>query len=154
MKEKRWTTNEFLDGILIDGPTRESYERLKVAVKDFEREVWFNGLQDWINAESQRGMADSKTVWDHLLGEDCVEMLTYAIAARVMITLQRRGIFLSVVVAEHGTENSMGIQGLHATEAEAMELLQVAQDQWKAGRRPTGSSSVGLAGLMGNLQEE
>lgn len=71
-------------------------------------------------------------------------MLTFVTAARVMITLQRGGIFLSVVVAEHGSESTMGIQGLRATEAEAMELLQMAQNQWKAGRRPTGSSHVGL----------
>jgi hypothetical protein len=141
---KRWTTTEFLDGILGDGSAREFYERLKVAVKTFEREVWFAGLQACVEVESKAGMADTKTVWDHLLGEDLVEMLTFVTAARVMITLQRRGVFLSVVVAEHGTESTMGIQGLHATEAEAMELLQIAQAQWKAGRRPTGSSSVSL----------
>ena len=139
---KRWTTTEFLDGILGDGSAREFYERLKIAVKAFEREVWLDGLQACVDAESKRGMSSCRTIWEHLLGEEPVEMLTYTIAARVMITLQRRGVFLSVVVAEHGTESTMGIQGLHATEAEAIELLQVAQAQWKAGRRPTGSSSV------------
>lgn len=129
-----------------DGPNpmSEAYERICLVIKEFEREVWFGGLQEWLQAEPTRGMSHRPSSWDRLRDIPAVGVLTFVTAGRAVITLQRGDAIITVIAAETGSDDRIGLQGIHATEEQAIGLLRDAIAQWKAGRKPVADKSVGI----------
>lgn len=110
----------------------DSNVRIVAKVKEFERDVWFNGgLQQRVQKETVRGLKAS--------GED-FEALLYSTAGRVLIALTdtESKQFITVITAEDekpyerkelsGSEDMgpMGIQELNCTEGTALRLLETA----------------------------
>lgn len=140
------TTQELLDGIL----DRESemytvtYPRLRAAAKKFEAEVWFNGLQDQVLAEKYRGMSTEPNRYDFLMGRNPVTVLTYVMAGRCMIQLERGAIRFTIIAADNSKESTMGVQGIDATLEQAEQLVEDAIAQWRDGRRLDSNPDVNM----------
>ena len=101
-----------------------SVDRLQAEVKNFERAVWFDGLQRRVREASHRGFSAR--------GEG-MTALVYSIAGHTMITLQPadESISLTLITAEDSTDAVMGIQGISATEQQALALLKTCREVWE-----------------------
>lgn len=111
-------------------PICESFNRIHARVKDFERDVWFNGgLQQTVVDESHRGLSGAG---------DWYEVRVWSAAGRTLITLEETATqeFVTLITAddekpyarrEHGHDmGPMGIHGHCCTEDTAMRLLDAA----------------------------
>lgn len=117
-------------------------QRLHEVVKTFEREVWYAGVQKIVQDAKTHGMSAKETL--EVDGEK-VKFLVFASAGRCMITLDTPTRDVTVITAEDEAPNSdhrgpkplgegpMGLQGIHATEAQAVALLEAAIAAWKRG---------------------
>lgn len=108
-----------------------SCDRIHVKVKDFERDVWFNGgLQEAVVSRSDRGLSGKGNGWD---------VLVWTAAGRTLITLRAENSheFITLITAEDeepyarrdcGNEDMgpMGVQGYGCTEETATRLLEAA----------------------------
>lgn len=94
-------------------------------VKEYERRVWSDGLQDVVEDHSARGMCGS------LKGE--AKIMTYVLAGRVMTTFEHKdGHTATVLSGEKEKPSRMGFHGIEGTVQQAMDLLQLAIDTWEA----------------------
>lgn len=102
-------------------------EVVEEAIEEFENEVWWKGgLQVWNKQSRDRGFS---------VKQDDIEARMYTLAGRTMITIvnQAKGIDVTVITSEDDerdflrengmNETSMGLQSIHATAREAVELL-------------------------------
>lgn len=119
-----------------------SSARIQEAAKRFEEEVWFGGLKPIVKACPIRGMkaAPLKTPFG-----DVTAML-WVCAGRCMFTLDAPKCDVTVITAEDdGDRRCMGVQGLHATEAEAVGMLDAVTGAWKDGALTfVGDENVGI----------
>lgn len=98
---------------------------LRDKVKEYERRVWSDGLQDVVEKHPARGMCGR-------LGTD-VKLMTYVMAGRVMTTFEHKGGHWATVLSGEGEKPSrMGFHGISGTVQQAMDLLQLAIDTWEA----------------------
>lgn len=116
---------------------KESYGRLLERVGAFERRVWLAGL--W------------KAVWEARSGlsmrVEGGEMLLLATGGRALVTMQRGDRDLTLITADGEPEkvgSRMGIQGVHATEDAAAEILEFFTVAWESGRRPVPDGNVSV----------
>lgn len=141
------TTRTMLDG-LIDRESemyKTTYPRLRAAAKKFEAEVWFKGLQEQVLAESYRGMSTEPDRYDFLMGRKPVTVLTYVMAGRCMIQIEREPTCrFTIIAADNSKESTMGVQGIDATLEQAEQLVEDAIAQWKEGRRLHSNPDVNI----------
>jgi len=145
--DHRLTTRLMLDAIFNAdqeryGEIRADVARVNAAVKKFESEVWFDSapvigeckytgrpvrarvnssLQTFVESFQSRASGKSKEV----------EMLTFISAGCVVITLQTSGADVTLIAAEGEQTERMGLQGINATAAEAVALIE-AMAHWRA----------------------
>jgi hypothetical protein len=99
-------------------------------VKDFERLVWFAGLQEFIQASDVKGHSATFTAE----GGQKIKVLSYAMCGRWRATIQaENGAFIDVITAEDESECRMGINGINATATEAALLLAETTQAWEGG---------------------
>src|SRR3989344_3337969 len=104
-------------------PTTEKRKILRArkdidkAVKDFERTVWFGGLQEYIQKAEWKG---------HSANAYGVKVMAYAMAGRVMITMEKGNATVTVITAEDEKHSVMGLQSVDATLFQAVQLLKEA----------------------------
>lgn len=74
------------------------------------------------------------------------DVLVYAMAGRVVFTIEPadESRHISVICAEKGSESTMGIQGICATERQAIAMLAGACAAWGAGMRFERDDKVGM----------
>lgn len=103
---------------------------IKAQVKAFERDVWFGDLQDFVRGQRVHGGRAQRPIASGL-GE--IAMLTYAMAGRAMITLEAPGCSVTLITDEASARSCMGLQGIDATEAQALGLLEATRAAWQRG---------------------
>ena len=106
----------------------ESSERVRARVKDpkgFERAVWFGGLQAAVRATRERGLSANIDTHGGKL-----TLTTYCLAGRCMVQIESDAARLTLITAEDEAEAHMGVQGIDATEGQAIDLLNAAQRAW------------------------
>lgn len=111
-------------------------KRIHTEIKAFERVVWFGGLQAQDAACEWKGMKHDA---DGLL------VMSYSMCGRTMITMERGDVSVTVITATDESEPRMGMQGIRATEADAVKLLRDVCSLWTAGgirMMPDGKVSV------------
>lgn len=126
-------------------PLLENVFREKVAidarVKEFEKSVWFGGFQATVRAATHRGFRASFFV-DQV---PCCA-LNWTCAGRTLFTLQPEdeSFAISLITAEDGADPVMGIQGIRATKAQAMRLLDGAIGSLQGGKGFVRDDKVGM----------
>jgi hypothetical protein len=100
-------------------------DRIHAAVKRFEKDAWFGGLQKFIT--------DEKDYSGHSGEADGVKMLTMCSAARWMATIsdEKTGDNVTVITEEKSPKPRMGMQSVAATAENAVRLLDFAREHWR-----------------------
>lgn len=100
-------------------------------VQQFDGEVWFGGLQSIVQKSTMKGMQARE-----LIESSCgpVKLMTYAIAGRAMFTLDAPKCSITLITDETSPSSRMGVQGIDATAAEAIELISSVCLAWKNGQ--------------------
>lgn len=99
-------------------------ETIPEKVKEYERRVWSDGLQDVVEKHPSRGMAGSL--------DGTVKIMTYVLAGRVMTTFEHKdGYSVTVLSGEGEKPSRMGFHGISGTPRQALALLQLAIDVWE-----------------------
>jgi hypothetical protein len=96
------------------------------AIKVFESRVWFKGLQSYIQKARWKG---------HSAVTSDLKVLMYAIAGRVMITMENPSTHASVTIItdEDSSKDCMGLQGIDSTLSDALGLLEQAIKRYDQG---------------------
>lgn len=121
-------------------------------IKVFEKQVWFNGLQKFIQGETRTGHSCE---FDSPMGT--VKFRCLAMCARWRATIEGpNGAFIDVITEEDGPEEGypdmgisgyrMGLNGICATKDEAITLLDAATRAWAEGRINLEGSDVRIPG--------
>jgi len=92
----------------------ESHTKIWNKIKDFEREVWFKGLQTIIMDSNKKGVSAE------LIGIKC---LTFSMCARTMFTIDDGESSVTMMCTEDSEESTMHFRGISATEKRAIELI-------------------------------
>ncbi|APU89008.1 hypothetical protein Rctr197k_225 [Virus Rctr197k] len=125
----------------------DSVARIEKVVKKFEREVWYahgnttqRSLQSIVRAASTCGMSAVSKI---SVGKEDAKFLVFCSAGRCVMTIDTPTSAVTVITAEDEAPNSkhrgpkppgegpMGIQGIHATEQQAVALLEAVIAAWK-----------------------
>ena len=112
----------------------DATKRLTTHVKAFDRDVWFGGLQAQY-AKTKHGLSCAPFQTD--IGE--CGMLVGGSGGRAMMTLTVGDAMVTVITDETSKTSRMGLQGIHATEAQAVAILTGALHAWRKGLAMTGS---------------
>lgn len=126
---------EIYDDIYLE--INQSVARIHAEVKNFERVVWFGGLQKQVVGSNWRGFRMD-------FGKSLA--LVYTLAGRTQITIETENedSYVSVITAEDSHEPVMGIQGINATEKQALQLLVSCKANYLKGNLFQQDSKVGL----------
>lgn len=104
----------------------DEYQEIRPHIKEFERRVWFEGgLADYIRKAKVKG---------HCGKAGGYEVLAWAIAGRVMITISKGFVnkdWVSVMVAEDGDRSTMGLHERSMDEQAMITALKAVADNWK-----------------------
>lgn len=98
-------------------PLQADQDAISAAIGQFEKTVWYKGLQQYVKEAKWKG---------HSMTTPTVKALLYAIAGRVMITLQNLdgGSEITLITVEDDDRRGcMGMQSICATRAQAVALL-------------------------------
>jgi hypothetical protein len=114
---------------------------IRNAVKDFERVVWFGGLQEQVRAAKYRGLRAGFEI----AGER-YKVLVWSCAGRTVFTIEPadESRQVSLICAEDSAESTMGIHGICATERQAIAMLSGACAEWANGIRFERDDKVGM----------
>lgn len=125
---------------LLDRALRDT-QAIRTAAKAFERDVWFAGLQDDVRKAPTKGSRASFTIGD----VPCV-LLAWACAGRVLFTFEPEddSYQVTLITAEDETRPVMGIQGVSATRAQAVALIDAATAALRGGVGFTRDNKVGM----------
>lgn len=116
---------------------RSSLERIGEKVKQFEREVWFSGLQKKIRANTHSG--ESVTL------PSGVEVRSLAMCGRWRSTLEHpEGFHIDIICAEDSDTPTMGLNYINCSERQAIALLDDAITAWKDGTLNFEQAHVGI----------
>ena len=149
----RLRTSLMIDSVLERHPQRPecalinaSVDRIQTSVDEFNTAVFHGGLKQIIRECNTHGMSSSSATASSI---GPVNVLVYAMAGRVMITLDAPAHCITLITTDEPPlrgRHRMGIQGIDATEAAATELLRATIDAWKAkSLRFTADAEVGMA---------
>jgi len=104
----------------------EATEALQFKCKEFEKEVWFNGLQKEVHKCKFKGLSATN---------DEVKVLTYSMCGRCMITFNSSDDkdydHVTFLTAEDSTSSIMGLHGISCTYEKAIDLINKAIKNWK-----------------------
>ncbi len=114
---------------LLDRALRDT-QAIQTAAKTFERDVWFAGLQDAVRKATTKGSRATFAVG----GVPCV-LLAWACAGRVVFTFEPEdeSYQVTLITAEDEARSVMGIQGVRATRAQAVALIDAATAALRGG---------------------
>jgi hypothetical protein len=121
-KDWGFENNSFLEDLKNRIEIQQSYSRIYDKIKEFEKEVWFKGLQKQIMASTVKGVSAKPGIFSNF----CV--LTYSMCARTVITIEDDKNSVSLITEEDSPDSRMGFQGIDAIEKEAISLIQLAID--------------------------
>ena len=110
-------------GFRGDTKVASANNHIEAEVKLFEREVWFNGLQDFARGASTKGTSLGGFPDGHTL-------MCYTMCGRAAITIESPVASVSVLTDETSQESCMGLNGLDGTEEQVIGLLRWARDIW------------------------
>ena len=130
-------------------PVCNTYDEIHTVVKDFERDVWFGGMQKQVQDCELKGLSYKGDDWT---------MLVYAIAGRCSITLNDDLTDQSITVITVEDEapfagrkynpkagmGPMGINGIYSTKDTAIRLLQFAISNWPLTLEPHEKVNMGF----------
>lgn len=142
-EEVVWTTHALMNS--EDG--RAFFKRqMRPLVKYLEASILIaeGGIQDQNQGRSERGMQQELPTY---IPERWVQILSYTMAGRVMVTLQRGAVMLTVVFDETSKESTAGLQGIHGTEPDVRQLVYDAIAQWNARPVLVPDGDVHIAGV-------
>lgn len=94
-------------------------------IKEWERLVWFNGLQKKVQDSSNRGFKMS-------FGNDS-DVLVFSCAGRTLFTIRSKEAEITIIAAEDAEYSSMGQQHILATQQQAIDLLKASYTAYKNG---------------------
>lgn len=111
---------------------KRSTDKIHWIVKEFERRAWFGGLQAQVLAAAHRGF---RATFGATGTEFCV--LVYSLTSKTMITIESadESQSISIITTNNKTEPIMGIQGICATETQAIAMLTGARAAYESGMR-------------------
>lgn len=126
--------HKFIDVYL---EANESVKRLQAEVKKFEQAVWFSGLQAQVRAADFRGFR---------MNVGNIIVLVYSMCGRTQITIEstKGDKQITLITAEDETKPVMGINGILATEEEAMKLMVTCREAYQRGYKFTRNDKVGI----------
>ena len=124
---------------------------IRPLVKQLEAAVLLapGGLQDQNRGRAERGMAQEEPPRRESSPrpKDWVEILSYTMAGRIMVTLRRDTVVMSVVFDETSKESTAGLQGILGTFGDMRCLVEDAIRQWKAHPVLVPDEDVGILGI-------
>ncbi len=100
---------------------RMSGERIREEIDRFSRWVWAGGLGHLVRESNERG---------HRADLAADTMLVWSCAGRTAITLETTGASITLLAATDEPQGRMGLQGISATESQALRLLSVFSEAW------------------------
>lgn len=134
-KHDEWTMHQLQE-------INKSVDRIEYEVELFDREVWFGGLGQFVREAKHSGY--SAKFGKTLINKN--KFMNFTTAGRSITQLEKPdGTFISLIQTDEDLNDStlrsdyglgvpkMGIQGILATAEEALELLHVGREAWKAG---------------------
>lgn len=102
------------DNLKIKCEINASFLRVRDRIKQFEKEVWFAGLQNIVISSDSSKLSASY---------DKIKILIFSSSGRTLITIYENDIDLTLITAEDSKESSMGFRGSSATEEQIISLL-------------------------------
>ena len=124
-KDWGFDKDEFLEELKHRIDIQLASSRIQKKIKEFEKEVWFNGLQDKVLASKIKGVSAHTKVSQNF----CV--LTYSMCGRTMITFENDVASVTCMADETSKESRTGFHGIFAKEKDALDLIQLAIDLYK-----------------------
>jgi hypothetical protein len=114
-----------------------SENKINHAIKLWERDVWFGGLQKKVRASNARG-------WK--LEFDGRYVMVYSLAGRTQFTIESsdQNSQITTITAEDSCELIMGQNSINATEEQALELLNKSREAYINGAQFQKDDQVGL----------
>lgn len=125
-KDWGFNDNSFLEDLKTRIEIQLSYKKIFDKIKEFEKEVWFKGLQKQVMDSRVKGVSAKTKGYTNGFNKFCV--LTYSMCARTMITIEDDKRSVTLMTEETSTESRMGFRGVDASEEEAISLIQLAID--------------------------
>lgn len=127
--KKSWDfqNRDFLEELRVRIEAQQSVDRIHDKIKEFESTVWFGGLQDIIRKSKVSGVSARSPNFNDF------KVLTYCSCARTMFTFSDKDSDVTAITEEDSDEHRMGMQGIDATESEAIRLINLAISLWKDG---------------------
>jgi hypothetical protein len=117
----RFKNTDFLKQLKHRVDIQLAADNIQEKIREFEKHVWFGGLQKIVRASKVKGVSAKTTDFHNF----CV--LTYSMCGRTMFTIENDKNSITTITSEDGDEyGCMGLQGINATEEAALELLQCA----------------------------
>ncbi len=101
-----------------------SSDSLRNKCKEFEANVWFAGLQEFLAKATKKGVSAKLNNFS---------VLTYCIAGRSMITIEDDKGSITFLTEEDSKESRMGLHGMASTSEHAHALVNAAIEYWKSG---------------------
>lgn len=108
-----------------DAAVMEAYKSIEAAIKTFEQEVWFAGLQEFARKAKTKGTGAEA---------EGVKLMCYTMCGRAMITVEDENATVTVITLEDELppKTPMGFRGIHATKDQALGLFTRVGELWKA----------------------
>ena len=119
-KDWHFDNDAFLEEVKVRIDIHLSQRRIFDKIKEFEKEVWFKGLQKQVRAAKVKGVSAKTKLFGNF------SVLTYSMCARTMITIENDTESVTMMTTEDSDENDMGFRGVDATEQQALSLIQLA----------------------------
>lgn len=104
--------------------TSNPFDPLHTVIRSFATDVWEPILAESVEAAPERGMCGQA-------GD--VQLLTYVLAGRVMLTFGSADCYVSTVAEEKGRPSRMGLQGIDGTIGQAIDLINTVREAILAG---------------------
>ena len=119
-EEPRWRDFPHPQLLPVLDEIYEATQRITEVVKDFEQQVWFGGLQSFVQGSNY-------ATWSGDLG-DGNDVLALSSAGRFKMTFRRPddNVFLDILADESRSTPSMGISSIEGTEDQVIGLLKAA----------------------------
>lgn len=128
--KKSWDfyNRSFLEDLKSRIEIQQSVDKIHDKIKEFESAVWFSGLQAIIKKSTTSGVSASAPKLNGF------SVLTFCSAGRTMFTIEDKDASVTTITEEDSSSPRMGLQGIDATEEQALKLLNSAIRLWKDGK--------------------
>ena len=127
--KKSWDfyNRNFLEDLKSRIEIQQAVDKIYDKIKEFESAVWFGGLKAIINKSTTSGVSARAPKLNDF------KVLTFCSAGRTMFTLEDKDASVTAICAEDSETSTMGMQGIDATEEQAVKLFNSAIRLWKDG---------------------